>query len=246
MNIIALVILTLSLLLVNADQYCDNLYKRYVDDCVTIKNCCELRKVLPNRATSGVYKMTTKAVGIYTTTDVYCDMVTDGGGWIVIQRNRNSSLLNFNRFWKSYEEGFGDLNGDFLAGLKLMHILTQTGQWELRIDIQKADGTWVYIPYNRFAVGSASQEYQLTVGEFTGKKYNLFSIHNGLRFSTTDNDNDNAKGNCARYEGSGWWYHFCHHINLNQIPFKYAARGAIGPVRFVEMKIRRRDFCVAR
>ena len=167
-----------------------------------------------------------------------------GGGWIVIQQNRNNSQLNFNRFWKSYEEGFGDLNDDFWAGLKLMHILTQTGQWELRMDIQKADGTWVYISYNHFAVGSATQECRLTVGEFTGKKYNLFSHHNGLRFSTRDNDSA-PKGNCASYEGSGWWYHFRHHINLNQIPFKHAARGAIGPVRFVETKIRRKDFCVA-
>jgi len=188
--------------------------------------------------------MTTKVVGIYTTTDVYCDMVTGGGGWIMIQQNRNSSLLNFNRFWKSNEEGFGHLNDDFWAGLKLMHTLTQTGQWELRMDIQKVDGTWVYIPYNRFAIGSASQEYQLTVGEFTGKKYNLFSHHGRLRFSTTDNDNDSAtgNGNCAHYLGSGWWYRFCYQINLNQLPL--IAHNAIGPVRFIEMKIRREDFCV--
>jgi len=118
--------------------------------------------------------MRTKAVGIYTTTYVYCDMVTDGGGRIVIQQNRNNSRLNFNRFWKSYEQGFGDLNDDFWAGLQLMHILTQTGQWELRTDIQKANGTWVYIPYNHFAVGSATQEYRLTVGEFTGKNTTYF------------------------------------------------------------------------
>jgi len=79
-------------------------------------------------------------------------MTSDGGGWIVIQRNRNSRL-NFNRFWKSYEDGFGDLNNDFWAGLKLMHILTQAGQWELRMDIPKADDIWTYLHYNNFAVG---------------------------------------------------------------------------------------------
>jgi len=56
--------------------------------------------------------MKTNVVGIYTTTDVYCDMTSDGGGWIVIQRNRNNRL-NFNWFWMSYEDGFGNLNDDF-------------------------------------------------------------------------------------------------------------------------------------
>ena len=189
--------------------------------------------------------MKTNAVGTYTTTDVYCDMTTDGGGWIVIQRNRNNSRLSFNRFWKSYEDGFGDLNDDFWAGLKLMHILTQNGQWELRMDIQKADNTWTYLHYNRFIIGSASQEYQLTVGEFTGKTDNYFSYHNGLKFSTTNNDNDRAPGNCASYRKNGWWYHFCYHINLNDIPRTFAPE-KMGPVRFVEMKIRRKDFCVSR
>ena len=38
------------------------------------------------------------------TTAVYCDMTTDGGGWIVIQRNKNNSLVNFNKNWVDYEK----------------------------------------------------------------------------------------------------------------------------------------------
>ena len=29
-------------------------------------------------------------------------MATDGGGWIVIQRNKKGSLMNFNRNWADY------------------------------------------------------------------------------------------------------------------------------------------------
>ena len=43
----------------------------------------------------------------------YCDMTTAGGGWIVIQRNKKDSLVNFNKNWTDYEKGFGDLNTEF-------------------------------------------------------------------------------------------------------------------------------------
>jgi hypothetical protein len=45
---------------------------------------------------------------------VYCDMETDGGGWIVIQR-RNASMgwVNFTRNWADYEAGFGDWMASF-------------------------------------------------------------------------------------------------------------------------------------
>ena len=68
--------------------------------------------------------------------NVYCDMITDGGGWTVIQRNKKNSLVNFNRNWAEYEEGFGDLTTEFWYGLSAIHCLTQRGQWEMRVDYQ--------------------------------------------------------------------------------------------------------------
>ena len=65
----------------------------------------------------------------FATANVYCNMTTDNGGWIVIQRNRINSQLSFDKNWREYKEGFGDLNKDFWAGLELMHALTQRGQW---------------------------------------------------------------------------------------------------------------------
>ena len=34
----------------------------------------------------------------------YCDTITDGGGWLVIQRTQDGSI-NFNKFWVDYEDG---------------------------------------------------------------------------------------------------------------------------------------------
>ena len=85
------------------------------------------------------------------------------GGWIVMQRNKKDSLVNFNKNWTDYKKGFGDLNTEFWYGLESMHCLTQRGHWEMRIDYQKNDKTWSYLHYNQFSVGSASKKYPLTV-----------------------------------------------------------------------------------
>ena len=68
-------------------------------------------------------------------------MTTDGGGWIVIQRNKNNSLVNFDKNWVDYEKGFENLTTEFWYGLKEMHCLTQRGQWEMRVVYQKNDKT---------------------------------------------------------------------------------------------------------
>ena len=232
MNIITqLVILTLSLLLVNADQYCDNLLKQYntfktkcSPDLITINSCSDLTGFTLSKAPSAVYQMTncTCASPFNTVTaDVYCDMNTTCGGWIVIQRNRKDSTVGFNKNWIQYEAGFGDLNQDFWYGLEAIHCLTQTGQWEMRVDYQKNDKTWSYLHYNQFSVGSASEEYPLTVGGFTGEGSDEFASNplNGMKFSTTDNDNDKLSSlNCATNFKSGWWYNNCHYININRQP----------------------------
>jgi len=199
---------------------------------VLINSCCDLRRY---PALSGVYKIN---MGTFGTANVNCDMTTDDGGWIVVQRNRKNSQLSFNKNWREYEDGFGDLNNDFWAGLKLMNTLTQTGQWEMRVDYQKNDKTMSNLHYNQFSVGSASEEYPLTVGRFTGEGTNLFSNHplNGMKFSMLDNNNDRWSSNCAASFKAGWWYNACHYIGINEQPPDVELR-----VLFTEMKIRPKD-----
>ena len=236
-----LVILTLSLLLVNTyadDQYCSSLVRDYKTNCttsmVTIDSCCDLRTFLA----SGVYKINK---GTFDKDALaYCDMVTDGGGWIVIQRNKKSSAVNFNRQWIDYEKGFGDLNTEFWYGLEELHCLTQRGQWEMRVDFQKTDNTWSYLRYTQFSVGSANDEYPLTVGGYSGSISSGHALYyNGMKFTTPDNDNDEhtGNGNCAVDYKSGNWYKTCYYINLNQQPPSVDRKSII----FAEMKIRPKD-----
>ena len=180
------------------------------------------------------------SMGTFATANVYCNMTTDGGGWIVIQRNRINSQLSFDKNWREYEEGFGDLNKDFWAGLELIHTLTQKGQWEMRMDYQKNDKTWSYLHYKQFNIGNASEGYPLTVGEYSGSISNYNALYyNGAKFSTPDNDNDewSGDGNCAAVHKSGNWYRNCRYINLNQQPPTVYPQIAL----FAEMKIHPKD-----
>ncbi|KAJ6651739.1 hypothetical protein lerEdw1_020663, partial [Lerista edwardsae] len=70
------------------------------------------------------------ASGLYTiyiegdeSTEVYCDMSSDGGGWIVFLR-RQDGKENFYRNWRTYETGFGNPSGEFWMG-KQMLVLSQ-------------------------------------------------------------------------------------------------------------------------
>ena len=117
----------------------------------------------------------------------------------MIQRRVDGSE-DFNRPWSDYEKGFGYLNGEFWYGLKAINCLTQVGQWELRIDFEFKNKTRSYLHYNVFKVGSASEEYPLTISGFTGiTPTDPFSTHphSGRKFSTYDNDNDKHGVNCA-------------------------------------------------
>ena len=242
-----------SLLATNADQQCDY----FLQQCnqlktkcspvkTTIKSCCDLTNFPLSKAPSAVYQMKCKCGGHFTTADVYCDMDTSDGGWIVIQRNIKDGVNTFNKTWEEYEEGFGDLDGGKLwYGLNLLNYLTQTGHWELRIDVQFDNHTWSHLHYNTFSVGSASQKYPLTIEGFTGvTPIDFVAIHplSGRKFSTVDNDNDEwGAGNCAADRGSGWWYNECSRIHPNYQPPSIRNKSKWYNLLKIEMKIRPRD-----
>ena len=222
-----------------------------------IDNCCDLRKFAPLAFSEipatvnkpKVYKLKNFCDKNCTTVIIngYCDTLTDGGGWLVVQRRTNGSE-NFHRNWNDYEIGFGSLTGELWYGLRALHCLTQHGKWELRIDFTFSNGTKSFMHYNHFRVGPATRNYRLSISGFTGiTPTDPFSAHNinGRPFSTYDKDN--SYSNCAvTGHGSttpgGWWFRSCFAINLN---YNYGGpRGFIHLARkwytptSTEMKIR--------
>ena len=74
----------------------------------------------------------------------YCDMVTNGGGWTVFQRQIDSTI-DFYRNWNDYVRGFGDLPGNFWLGLETIHHLTRKGSVKLRIELTHTNGDKGYV-----------------------------------------------------------------------------------------------------
>ena len=198
-----------------------------------IHNCCDLGfrqstfSDIVNKPKQ--YKMKNMCGNHHSTiTNIYCDTVTAGGGWLVIQRRIDGSV-DFNRYWSEYEEGFGNLpvddgdtTGEFWIGLRSLHCLTSQGHWELRIDYMLSNKTKGYLSYHHFRVGPASDDYRLSISGFSGNTSDpitgSYSVNN-MQFTTRDRDNDKWKLNCAVHvlggNAGGWWYNYCSHIFLN-------------------------------
>ena len=174
-------------------------------------------------------------------------METDGGGWTVFQRRQDGSV-DFYRYWTDYENGFGDLTGEFWLGLSKIHRLTKEGSNTLRVDLGDFEGNTAYANYSTFNVSDGSTEYILTVGGYSGTAGDSLDYHNGRRFSTRDNDN--SGGNCAQSYTGAWWYNSCTVSNLNGRYFNTSTSNSQGirwphwnaaTLKFSEMKTHRNN-----
>ncbi|XP_059405428.1 tenascin isoform X2 [Carassius carassius] len=143
---------------------------------------------------------------------VYCDMSTDGGGWMVFLR-RQSGKVEFYRNWRNYSAGFGDTNEEFWIGLSNLHKITSAGQYELRVDLRDGQES-VFAAYDKFYIADPRSRYKIQIGAYSGTAGDSLSYHQNRPFSTYDNDNDIAVTNCALSYKGAFWYKNCHRVNL--------------------------------
>ncbi|XP_031600464.1 microfibril-associated glycoprotein 4-like [Oreochromis aureus] len=168
----------------------------------------------------GVY--TIYPAGSTSPVQVYCDMSKDDidnsvEKWTVIQR-RQDGTVNFFKKWEHYKTGFGSAAGEYWLGLETMHLLTQGKNYELKVDMEDFEGQKVFAHYSSFSVGPESDGYKLNLGSFIkGAAGDSLSAHNGMKFTTIDNDQDTHPSNCARVCYGGFWYSACYAANPNAI-----------------------------
>jgi len=228
------------------DKYfCNCQHLKPMKDCVDFLN--------KGYKTSGVYIISQHNKRM----QIFCDQVTDGGGWAVFQRRVDGSI-NFYRNWESYKRGFGSLQHEFWLGndnlFTMTHQVAHSKGTELRIEMQYWTGTKLYAKYNKFQVSNELAKYSLHVSGYSGNIGDGLRVHNGKPFTTFDRDNDQWSNNCAESFKGGWWYGSCHHANLNGRYYfykeKYPHASGIHwykfdqekkSMKFVEMKLRKKQ-----
>ncbi|XP_024120930.1 angiopoietin-1 [Oryzias melastigma] len=149
---------------------------------------------------------------------VYCDMETSGGGWTLFQRRFNGSV-DFQRSWREYKEGFGDMLGEHWLGNEALYQLTSQSQYTMRVELKDWEGNSAHAQYDRFTLTSERQQYRLYLRGYSGTAGKQSSLNpHGAGFSTRDQDNDNCDHcKCALMLTGGWWFDACGFSNLNGI-----------------------------
>ena len=149
--------------------------------------------------------------------NVYCDMVTDGGGWTVIRR-RVDGTTDFYLNWTDYKRGFGSLTGNFWLGNDNIHRLTTSGNTVLRVDLEAWDGKTAYSVYGKFVVDDENNKYRLSAADYDQSSTAGHSLERNTNrfFCTKDRNNfrDDFE-NPALFLGGGWWYNADTDNNLN-------------------------------
>nr|XP_020010379.1 angiopoietin-related protein 5 [Castor canadensis] len=178
--------------------------------------------------------------------EVMCDMDFRGGGWTVIQK-RIDGVIDFQRLWCDYLDGFGDLLGEFWLGLKkIFYIVNQkNASFVLYVTLKSEDDTFAYASYHNFWLEDETRFFKMHLGRYSGNAGDAFrglrkeDNQNSMPFSTVDVDNDGCHPACLLDGGSvkscshlsnntGWWFNQCGLANLNGIyrfPGKSLASG---------------------
>ncbi|ESO03927.1 hypothetical protein HELRODRAFT_151843, partial [Helobdella robusta] len=143
-------------------------------------------------------------------------------GWIVIQQRIDGSQ-SFTQNWAKYKSGFGTYNKNFWLGLEKMHQLTTSADYRLRFEVL-VSGKWYSDEYDHFKVCTEFQKYFLNVSGYRGDKCDILNhpnplyVHNGMKFSSPDQDNDLFSAyHCAFQYSSGSWYNSCYYQRLNGV-----------------------------
>ncbi|XP_053327148.1 fibrinogen-like protein 1-like protein [Spea bombifrons] len=187
------------------------------------------RKVFYTRDCDELYRLGHRQNGLYVIRPegspklvVQCFMY-DCAGWTVIQRNSFNTEITWSESWTTYKYGYGNIESDHWLGNHYIHLLTAQKWNKVRIDLVSPENEARHAEYDSFYVTGEDEKYRLRLGTYSGDAGDsmtsgaLKNMHDNMRFSTHDNDNDRRyNANCADEHGGGWWYDFCYDAQLNK------------------------------
>ncbi|CAL1284281.1 unnamed protein product [Larinioides sclopetarius] len=97
-------------------------------------------------------------------------LVTDGGGWTVIQRRcqYGNGEDYFVKNWNEYKNGFVKIKKEFWLGNDNIHSLTNQGHYSARFDMRNESQTSVFAVYENFWIGNEESKYRIHLSEYSG------------------------------------------------------------------------------
>lgn len=166
--------------------------------------------------------------------------------------------MSFDRNWRDYRDGFGDLHSEFWLGNEHIHELSAQGEYSLRIHLEDWSNKHKHALYQRFrwlqtpliavsvwsccgnhsclcvrSVEDEEHQYRLHVSGFSGTVQDSFSwYHDEQTFSTPDSGNI-----CAEISHNGWWYSQCFYANLNGFYYRVNAHKKQQTVIFISSRV---------
>ncbi|XP_053313230.1 fibrinogen-like protein 1-like protein [Spea bombifrons] len=172
---------------------------------------------LPKDSPSGVYVIKPNSSPPLV---VHCEVDKDGNRWTVVQRNSLKTELTWLESWSTFKYGFGNVLQDYWLGNEYIHLLTSQRVYMVRFLLKdKTDQEW-YADYDVFSIDKEVNGYSLRLGRYSGTApdylttYDAGNIHDNMKFSTKDKDQDRSSSHCASSYG-GWWYDNCQLVHLN-------------------------------
>ncbi|NWR81819.1 FGL1L protein, partial [Centropus unirufus] len=179
-----------------------------------LTDCSEI----PAGSPSGIYVI--RPIGLHPIV-VYCEMNVTDGGWTVIQRNRHDTEITWAESWSTYKYGFGNVHTDYWLGTEYIHQISKQKVYQVRFVIWDNTYNMKFADYNLFSLDNESQGYRLRLGAYSGTAGDAMAsnspstMHDNMKFSAKDLDQDTNSGNCASSYGGGWWYSGCYSVRLN-------------------------------
>ncbi|XP_046368773.2 angiopoietin-4-like [Haliotis rufescens] len=152
--------------------------------------------------------------------EVFCHMTF--GGRTYFQKQHYG--INFNRKWRDYREGFGEVTRDHWLGLEKIKAISDRVICQLIVHLTyPCCPKWRQINFKNFKLTDETDGYRMTFSEYNAsttspknKLNDTMTELKGAKFSTYDRDNDdNPTGSCPQIHGSGWWFKDCTRCNPN-------------------------------
>ncbi|XP_067393767.1 fibrinogen-like protein 1-like protein [Emydura macquarii macquarii] len=162
---------------------------------------------------------------------VWCDMDTEGKGWTVVQRNSYSTEITWSESWSTYKYGFGNVLQDYWLGNEYLSLLTRQSTYKVRFVVEDKNNNTRYAEFDIFSVEDEPSGYPLRLGRYSGNGQDYFTtyqsslggVHDNVKFTTTDKDQDRYGYNCADSFYGGWWYDNCRNVQLTGKKYIYWA-----------------------